>query len=65
MPASYSKPYVGRPALYRRPGDRPPSWRCTCAGVKPYRRHTEPWQCRSGGTTTGKVLGWLREEFGR
>ena len=59
------KPYTARPSLYRQPGDRPPLWRCVCPGMKKWRRHTEIWQCRPEPTTTGRVLGWLREEFGR
>ena len=39
-------------------------WTCQC-DVKPYRRHREPWQCRSEFTTTQQVLAWLKEEFGR
>ena len=40
-------------------------WQCTCVDVKPYKRHTEPWQCRKEFTTTQRVLAYLKAEFGR
>ena len=55
--------YLHAPVPKVYPGSQ--GWRCTCPDVKPYKRHTEPWQCRNEFTTTQRVLAWLKEEFGR
>ena len=57
--------YIAEKIEKRSPGNRPSGWVCVCAGMKNYRRHTEPWQCRKEFTTGQRVLAWLKEEFGR
>ena len=65
MPDSYGKPYVGRPCLYRLPGDRPPRWRCVCPEMKKWKRHQHPWDCLPESDKSERVLSWLKMEFGR
>ena len=35
--------YLHEPVARKYPGSQ--GWRCECADVKPYKRHSEPYQC--------------------
>lgn len=74
-------PYTIIPALYKRPGERPPAWSCQCRrpDVRPLlrnHRHRSPWECLTADDVAAfvaahpeapprKHFAWLEREFAR
>ena len=69
--------YSALPVLRKLPGERVPEWSCTCPGLKPWKRHKQPWECipqhevdawrqTSGcGPKTAREWLWMEREFRR
>lgn len=53
--------YPHTPVAKVYPGSQ--GWTCQC-DVPKYKKHRDPWACRNEFTTTQRVLGWLKDEFG-
>mgnify|MGYP001603985792 FL=1 len=62
QPRVSSARYTAEPVPKTYPGSQ--GWTCPC-DVPKYKKHRDPWACRTEFTTTQQVLAWMKEEFGR